>query len=51
MRMVRVVLADDEPLALTLLEHIIDWKRFGLSLAGCAKNGDELYEMILTLRP
>ena len=33
MRMVRVVLADDEPLALTLLEHIIDWKRFGLSLA------------------
>ena len=51
MRMVSVVLADDEPLALKLLEHMIDWKRFGLSLAGCAKNGDELYEMIRTLRP
>lgn len=49
--MVKVVLADDEPLALTLLQHIIDWKRFGLTLSGCAKNGDELYEMVLSCQP
>ena len=49
--MVKVVLADDEPLALTLLQHIIDWKRFGLTLSGCAKNGDELYEMVLSFQP
>lgn len=47
----KVVLADDEPLALTLLQHIIDWKRFGLTLAGCAANGDELYQMVLSQRP
>ena len=49
--MIKVILADDEPLALTLLQHMIDWNRFGLTLAGCAKNGDELYQMILEQRP
>lgn len=49
--MIKVILADDEPLALTLLQHMIDWNRFGLTLSGCAKNGDELYQMILEQRP
>ncbi len=49
--MKRVLLADDEPLALTLLRHMIDWEHYGLELAGSAQNGDELYEMIFALRP
>ncbi|MDY3767924.1 MAG: helix-turn-helix domain-containing protein [Lachnospiraceae bacterium] len=49
--MIKVILADDEPLALTLLQHMIDWKRFGLTLCGCAKNGDELYQMIFEQNP
>ena len=49
--MKRVLLADDEPLALTLMRHMIDWEHYGLELAGSAQNGDELYEMIFALRP
>ncbi|MDC7286254.1 AraC family transcriptional regulator [Blautia schinkii] len=49
--MIKVVLADDEPLAITLLKHHIAWEQQGLVLAGCARDGDELYEMIFSLRP
>lgn len=49
--MKKVVLADDEPLALSLLKHIIDWKHYGLEIAGCAQDGDELCEMVFSLRP
>ena len=49
--MTKVLLADDEPLALTLLQCLIDWKRFDLTLTGCAHDGDELFEMLLQHRP
>lgn len=49
--MKNVLLADDESLGLTLLQCIIDWKNLDLCLAGCAHDGDELYGMIVKLRP
>lgn len=49
--MPNVLLADDEPLALTLLQCLIDWKRLGLNLVGCAHDGDELFDMLLEKRP
>lgn len=47
----KVILADDEALALTLLERVIDWKLLGLEIAGRAKNGEELLSLILSERP
>ncbi len=49
--MANVLLADDEPLALTLLQCLIDWKRLGLHLLGCAHDGDELFDMLVKNRP
>lgn len=45
--MVKVVVADDEHYILRELETIIDWKSYGCTIAGMAKNGMEAKELVI----
>src|SRR5690348_3797344 len=49
--MINVLIADDEPIVLEGLKHIIDWSELGLHLLGEAKNGEEALAKILSLQP
>ncbi|WP_020619823.1 response regulator transcription factor [Paenibacillus daejeonensis] len=49
--MIRVVLADDEPIIIKGLRKLIDWSAFGMEIVGCAYDGAELMEHIETLKP
>ncbi|MCI7813274.1 MAG: response regulator [Robinsoniella sp.] len=42
----RVVIADDEKPALTILRHCINWTELNLELAGCVQSGRELLEIL-----
>ena len=50
-KMYKVLIADDEVWVTALVRGSIDWTDMNLELAGEAENGDEAYEMILSLRP
>ena len=43
----KVVLADDELIALKMLRKLIDWEGLGLRYCGSALDGVELYQLIL----
>lgn len=42
----RVLLADDEPLVLIGLQSLLDWKALGYQICGTARNGQAALEMI-----
>lgn len=47
----KALIADDERIALKMLKKLIEWEKLGLTCAGCAENGTELFEMILERKP
>ncbi len=47
----KVILADDEKIALDMLEMLIEWERLGLTLVWRAENGSELLEKIQEPHP
>lgn len=47
----KVLIADDERIALKMLKKLIEWEKLGLTCAGCAENGNELFQMILDQKP
>lgn len=49
--MYRVMLVDDEPLALTGMKEILDWKKYGFMICSCCLSAEEAQEKIPTLRP
>ncbi|HTG70594.1 MAG TPA: response regulator [Candidatus Udaeobacter sp.] len=49
--MIRIVLADDEPLIIKGLRKLIDWEAFGTEIVGQAYDGNELMELIEEHRP
>lgn len=49
--MYKVVFVDDEPITLQLLEVAIDWRRFGVTIAGMAMDGVEGLELFLREQP
>lgn len=49
--MIKVLIADDEPLVQIGLKSMIDWNALGMEVCGTASNGDAAYEMILEYRP
>ena len=49
--MIKVLIADDEPLFRELLRTMIDWEAHGFSIAGEVKNGREALEQVERLRP
>ena len=42
--MVRVLLADDNPLALRYMSHLVDWESLGFEIVGMANDGEEAWE-------
>ena len=50
-KMFKVLLAEDEIRDLALLKGALDWEQHGMTIVGCAKDGQELEEMEEALRP
>jgi len=49
--MIRLLIADDEPLVCVGLQSMLRWDDFGIEIAGTARNGQQAAEMIDELRP
>lgn len=49
--MIKVLLVDDEKLALEYLEHIIDWEYHGFELIGVTTNPEQALAIYKTHRP
>src|SRR5690625_4424026 len=49
--MIRVLLADDEPMILKGLKRIIHWENYGLEIIGEAKEGKSLWKLTRQLKP
>lgn len=49
--MIKVLIADDEPLVQIGLKSMIDWNALGFEICGTAANGDVAYEMIENFMP
>lgn len=49
--MMKVLIADDEPLVQIGMKSMIDWNSLDLEICGTASNGDSAYEAILKYRP
>ncbi|WP_337099338.1 response regulator [Paenibacillus sp. YIM B09110] len=49
--MIKVILADDEPLIIKGLRKLINWESMGLDIVGQAYDGNELLELIETSQP
>ena len=47
----KVIVADDEPIILSGIRHLIDWDDVDAEISGCAANGAEAYSMIQSIRP
>jgi len=49
--MIRLLIADDEPLVCVGLQSMLNWGDYGIEIAGTARNGQQAAEMIEELRP
>lgn len=49
--MIRIILADDEPIIIKGLRKLIDWESFGMEIVGQACDGNELMMLIEELVP
>jgi two-component system response regulator YesN len=49
--MIRLLIADDEPLVCVGLQSMIRWEDYGVEIAGTARNGQQALEMIELHRP
>ena len=49
--MIKLLIADDEPLVIAGLKSIIDWSEVGVEICGTARNGKTAMELIKKLRP
>jgi two-component system response regulator YesN len=49
--MIRLLIADDEPLVCVGLQSMLNWADHGIEIAGTARNGQQAAEMIEELRP
>ena len=49
--MIKLIIADDEPLVQIGLRSMIDWEELGIEICGTASNGDAAYELIREHRP
>ena len=44
--MIKLLIADDEPLVQIGLKSMIDWESLGIDICGTAANGDMAFQMI-----
>ncbi|WP_138752305.1 response regulator [Paenibacillus sinopodophylli] len=49
--MIRIILADDEPIIIKGLRKLIQWESFGMEIVGQAYDGNELMQLIEELHP
>ena len=49
--MIKLLIADDEPLVQIGLKSMIDWESLGIDICGTAANGDMAFQMIKEQRP
>ena len=49
--MLKVMIVDDEPYVREGLKYIIDWEENGFEICGDAKDGDEAYSKIQSMKP
>lgn len=49
--MIKVILADDEPVIIRGLRNLIDWESLGIEVAGTYEDGQAALDGILSLRP
>ena len=49
--MLKFVIVDDEPLALESFAELLDWEKYGFSLAGCAANGAQALQLVQDKQP
>ncbi|MEV5025715.1 response regulator [Paenibacillus sp. LPE1-1-1.1] len=49
--MIRLILADDEPIIIKGLRKLMDWESFGMEIVGHAYDGNELMQLIEDLNP
>ncbi|RKP57330.1 response regulator [Cohnella endophytica] len=49
--MIKVLIADDEPVFRDYLYHLVDWGEHGFEICGQARNGEEALELADSLRP
>ncbi|OPJ61390.1 response regulator transcription factor [Clostridium oryzae] len=49
--MLKVLLVDDEPSVIQLLENVIDWKTLGFTICGTASNGEDALEILKQSNP
>ena len=49
--MLKLIIADDERIIRETISHLIDWKTYGIELAGLCRDGIEAYDMILDESP
>lgn len=51
MDMVKLILADDEPVILRGIKKLVDWEKLGISIVGEYEEGISAMEGILSLKP
>lgn len=49
--MLRMILADDEPVIMRGIKKLVDWEKLGISVVGEYENGQSAMEAILTYQP
>ncbi|MBW9172418.1 response regulator [Clostridium estertheticum] len=49
--MFKVLLADDEPAVIQLLENLVDWESLGYTICGTASNGEDALEILKQSNP
>ncbi|MEF2879270.1 MAG: response regulator [Blautia sp.] len=49
--MIKIMLVDDEVLALNYLRNLVDWEKLGFEITGCASSGKKALEMYERSRP
>jgi two-component system response regulator YesN len=49
--MIKLLIADDEPLVCVGLKSMLKWEDYGIELVGTARNGQQAFEMIERMRP
>jgi len=49
--MYKLIIADDEPIILSGITHLLDWKSEECEITGCCRNGKEAYDLISNTLP
>ena len=49
--MLKVLLADDEPAVIQLLENLVDWETLGYTICGTASNGEDALKILKQSNP